>query len=237
VIFEGIDGAALLGLLQLADSFFPSGTYAHSYGLETAVAEGKVASATDVERFVRAQLVHQVAGTDAVALQACARALAGDRSPDWETVLAVDRRLTALKLAREGREASAATGRRLAIEAAGFLDHRLTAHYRALVESGAAPANHAVAWAVAGAAIAIPRDTLAIGYLYSFATNLLGAALRLLPYSHVQAQTTLHALKPLLTSLALEAGTRDWREMAGFAPGLELVAMRHERAEVRLFRS
>src|SRR5206468_12124675 len=38
----------------------------HSHGLETAVAERRVVTAADVERFLRAQLVHQVAPTDAV---------------------------------------------------------------------------------------------------------------------------------------------------------------------------
>jgi len=60
------DGTALLGLFQLTDSFFPSGAFAHSQGLETFVQDGLVSGLQDLERFLAAYLKGQVARSDAL---------------------------------------------------------------------------------------------------------------------------------------------------------------------------
>ncbi len=43
---------ALASLLQFADSLFPAGGYAHSFGLETYVQEGTVRGGAEVSAFV-----------------------------------------------------------------------------------------------------------------------------------------------------------------------------------------
>ena len=44
------------GLIQTTDTLFPSGGYAHSYGLEEMVALGKVQSKGDLEEFLIRQI-------------------------------------------------------------------------------------------------------------------------------------------------------------------------------------
>ena len=44
------------GLLQTTDTLFPSGGYAHSYGLEEMVALGRVKSKQDLEEFLMQQV-------------------------------------------------------------------------------------------------------------------------------------------------------------------------------------
>ena len=58
--------AAQLLLAQLADSAFPSGAFAHSYGLEQSVRDGQIASPTDLVDFTYSVLCLAVAGSDAV---------------------------------------------------------------------------------------------------------------------------------------------------------------------------
>ena len=68
-----IDGSALLALLQLADSQFPAGTFAHSYGLEQLTRDQYVRDAPTLEAFVRSMLHLQCAPSDARAAAAAAR--------------------------------------------------------------------------------------------------------------------------------------------------------------------
>ena len=95
---------ALLRLLQLADSGFPSGAYTLSNGLETLVADGAIASAEDLAAFVRVHLLAKFARSDLIALLAAHDA--GDESENTdagatandgrvERIVAIDRRLTA----------------------------------------------------------------------------------------------------------------------------------------------
>src|SRR2546422_7136077 len=51
-----IADSAFLALLQLADGLFPAGGFAHSFGLETYVQEGRVGDAAGLQAFVVAPL-------------------------------------------------------------------------------------------------------------------------------------------------------------------------------------
>ena len=71
----------------------------------------------------------------------------------------------------------------------------------------------------------------------SHAVSILGAASRLLPFSHSEAQAILHQLHPLLTQLTEEIWHRRWSDMTAFTPELDLVSMGHESDDLRLFAS
>src|SRR5262249_11460726 len=68
----------LLAVLQLADGLFPSGGFAHSFGLETYTQSGAVRDAEGVAAFVRAHLEGSAGPADAVAAAAAARGAAAD---------------------------------------------------------------------------------------------------------------------------------------------------------------
>src|SRR5689334_24385764 len=85
---------AILGLLQLTDSLFPSGGFTHSYGLEQLVREGLVRSPEQVEAFVASLLLQSAATADAVAAVQAASAAA---ACDLPGILAADRALYRLK--------------------------------------------------------------------------------------------------------------------------------------------
>jgi urease accessory protein UreF len=73
--------------------------------------------------------------------------------------------------------------------------------------------------------------------LWSAASGLLNAALRLLRVTHDDAQAVLVSLRPLMTRLADEATRTDPHTIAAGAPQFEIWSMRHETATVRLFAS
>src|SRR5437867_8410676 len=97
-----------LRLLQLTDSALPIGGAAHSFGLETLAAEGRI-GVEELERFLGDAL--EEAGALEGAFCRAAHTLAGDawNAADW---VDLNRRLSALRLARESRAASARLGRR-----------------------------------------------------------------------------------------------------------------------------
>src|SRR3954447_2248060 len=115
------DSLAFLRLLQLADSALPIGMAAHSFGLETLVAERWLV-VEDLERFLQGYL--EEAGTleCTFCLLGCRLATDARRATlpiALEHWLELNARLSAFKTARESREASASLGRRLLYLAQG----------------------------------------------------------------------------------------------------------------------
>jgi urease accessory protein len=223
----------LLSLLHFGDSAFPTGGYAHSFGLETYCQSGVVRVRGDLERFLVAQLEGQIGPCDATAAVGVLKAAADDLA----ACRAVDDTLEAMKAVREFREASRQMGRQtLRVAAALTEDARLVA-YASDVERALAPGHHAVAYGLAAAALGWTAEATATAYLYSATALLVGAALRLLPMGQLEGQRVLWALHPVIERVAREAALRDVADLWSFAPGLELAGIRHASLEMRLFRS
>src|SRR5438128_12435950 len=93
--------------LQLTDSFFPVGAFAHSDGLETAVARGRVRDAITLGKWTEHFLEAVFVPCEGLALVKCMLAL---RAEDFETLRNIDEGLTAIRPARPVR--AAITGHR-----------------------------------------------------------------------------------------------------------------------------
>jgi urease accessory protein len=228
------DISALLISLQYGDSAYPAGGYAHSWGLETAVAQGDVTNRATLANACRSLLRHQVGPTDAVAAAACC--IAACRN-DLDSFGAVDRRLSATRAAQEPRDASVRIGRRLLDTAAAAERQPWLQELRDRVRSGDTPGNQAsVLGAIAGLAGIGPEQAATIA-LWTAANGFLGAGLRLMRITHDDVQSILVELRPVVLRLASKAVEADPLAMAGAAPQFEIWAMRHETATVRLFSS
>jgi urease accessory protein len=63
------------------------------------------------------------------------------------------------------------------------------------------------------------------------------AAVRLALIDHRAAQDVLHRVRPVIAEAAVAAVDRDVTHIRGCMPLLDLMSMRHEQAELRLFAS
>jgi urease accessory protein len=228
--------ASSLLLLQLMDSSFPVGTFAHSYGLEQSVRDRHVTDAAGVEGFVASVLEMQVATTEARAL---VRAHEATSAGDFAGAAAADRELHATKGTTELRAASTSTGRRLLQEVVAHPDvsSPVIEAYLDAVERDEVPGTHAVALGVVGASLGVGATELVAALLFSTANTLHQAAMRLLPVSHRDAQSALHHHRREIPRLADDARLLAEDGYASFAPAQEIASMRHEGATVRFFAS
>jgi urease accessory protein len=214
-----MDALALL----LADSRFPAGTYAHSLGLEQAVADGL--GATDVPAFAASRL-RLVAEPDARVAVAARR---GDP-------LLVEEEWCARCPSPVLREAGRRLGSQLLRSAeAVFDDPRISAYREA---SSAMP--RPVALSVVGAAAGLDDEAVALLALYDDAATVTSAALKLLPLDPALTTRWLAELTPAM-ALAARAVAADTRPLADqpapAAIAVELAAPIHQRQRERLFAS
>jgi urease accessory protein len=236
-----MNAEALLSLLQFSDGLFPSGSYAHSFGLEAYAADGLIRDAKGVERFLLAYLQGSVAPTDVIAAIASRKAALFEAGAAVEQCLAIDRSLDAMKPSSELRDASRQMGRQVLRVSANLgerlASHGLTAELFRAVETGDTPGHHAMAFGVVGAGAGWGETEMAYAYLYSTCAGLVAASLRLLPLGQLAGQQILSTLAPTIASLAEKAEGRDMADIWSFAPGIEIASMRHATLDARLFRS
>jgi urease accessory protein len=226
--------STMLAVLQLADGLFPAGGFAHSLGLETYAQDGRVADRAGLEAFLAAQLEGALGPADAVAVGAAARwAGEGALTP----VLALDRELDAMRWVPELSAASRQMGRQTARVAAALGESPLLVDLEGAIEAGRTPGHHAVAFGAACGVAGASAETSAAAFLHSSCAMLVGAALRLLPLGQLEGQQALAAMRPRIARLARRAAATETEHLWGFAPGLELAALRHATLDMRLFRS
>jgi urease accessory protein len=228
---------AFLAVLQLSDSGLPNGRYTLSQGLETFSHEGllDIPSQPHTLATLLADCVHfGVAPSDGIALACAHRAVAPDGAVDVGLVVRADRRLSAVKLARETREASARSGRAL-LRAAPALGGVTMSGYEQLIDAGEAPGNHAIVLGLLGGVLGVPRVEAVAGELHAFAAGWVAAAVRLGLTDHLTAQLLLRRVRPVLAAAAELAVAGDVGLISACTPLPDVMAMRHEQAGLRLF--
>jgi urease accessory protein len=234
------DLVSYLSALQLGDSAFPSGRYTLSYGLEAVAQSGQLPTqetAPALTRLLSDCIRFGVAPSDGVALACAHRALGPDGCVNWDVVTRADQRLTAVKLAREARNASTRTGRALLTTASAVIGAAAIRSYAQRVHDRRTPGNHAIVLGLASAVLGVPRLDAVAGELYAFCASWVAAAVRLGLIDHRAAQHMLHRVRPVTAEAARNAADRDVTQISSCTPFLDVMSMRHEQAELRLFAS
>ncbi len=157
-----ITESGFLSLLQITDSFFPNGGFAHSYGLETYVQEGLVNSGEALAEFLTSYLRESLAASDCLALSLAYKAA---ESKDLAAVLELDKILSAQKLARESREASIKTGNRTLRVLDGLSTDPCLLEFGKLVREGKAYGHHALVFALAARAFGLGQQEAGLAFV------------------------------------------------------------------------
>ena len=111
------------------------------------------------------------------------------------------------------------------------------AGYRDLVEIGDTPGNHAVVLGLLSALLGIPSFDAVAADLSAFSAGWVAAAVRLGLTDHLTAQFVLRRVHPVLVEAAERAVAGGVDDISSCTPLPDVMSMRHEQAELRLFSS
>lgn len=220
-------------LLLLADGRFPAGGYAHSGGVEAAVAAGRVHDLPTLESF----LTGRAATTGAVTAAFCAATCA--RWPcDTHTITELDAELDARTPSAALRAVSHKLGRQLLRATCAIWPHpaweRLTAAYPLGL-------HQPIMLGATAAAAALTPSSAALLAVQEAVIGPATAAVRLLGLDPLAVHATVGRLTPLIDRLAAAAAqyahgdTQDLPCHSAFL--LDIRAEDHATWEVRLFAS
>lgn len=217
-------------LLHLSDSAFPTGGYAHSYGLEEVVRQGMVTDEATLGHFLSERIRPTLRQMELPLVRLAWQAA---RDEDWPQLWDIDARAGALRLTRESRDASRRIGcRRLAILGTVAPGPALNQMAEA-VAAGQAEGHHAVVFGIACSPL--PLQHALCAYYYQTMGGYATAALKLIRIGqegvHRVLAGTLKALPETVEqSLAVDSESIGW-----FDPLLDMASMHHEIAGERLF--
>jgi urease accessory protein len=216
---NSVNTSSLLKGLRFVDSFFPSGGYAFSSGLEAAVQGGAVRNAEELSRYVVESLTTGMGEREAVTVGIAHEAYV---SGVLDMAFKTDKELEAMKLGRESRTASRQMGRQVMRLAANQLARQpLIEDYLAAVEAEQTPGHLAVSFGLT--------------FLYQTATGFVAAAMKLLPIGQREGQRLLESWLEVIERVSRNASHH--RVLQSWSPIQDIYAMRHSRLESRLFRS
>jgi urease accessory protein len=225
----------LLCLLQLA--FAPVGAYSYSEGIESLVETGAIDSEVSLRNWLQDSLQF---GAIRVEAAVAVRALRAAKIGDLTALSYWNGWATAAKETEELRSQSWQMGRtllRLLLDLRSPTPTPLITIVQQFVESGGNPCNFAIGFGIAAACWQIEEEAALLGYLYSWATNLASAGVKLIPLGQTAGQQLLLDLRSQISCTAQEVLKLEDDELGSCSWGLALASMAHETQYTRLFRS
>ena len=221
-----------ISILQLSDSFFPTGLYATSSGLE-ALSQTKKLKSKDIFQFITMQLQLVMGPSDCTAM---GYAYESCKKRDIVSLLQADESLYYMKLIEETRVASTRSGNQLLKCVSTFAKNKkMLKEYQIAIDKGKATGVYAVSFGVVTAILDIPKKKAGMMLLYGLVVSIVGAAMRLGILQHFESQKIIHELGPIISHTVLEYIERPISNMWQFAPSLDILQMKHEGISSKMF--
>lgn len=213
-----------LWLFQANDTAYPSGAYAHSFGLEELVEAEVVLTAADLENFLQKQILPALVTFE---IPFFVRAHAAAVEGDCSELLKLDAELDAWRIPAELRDASRRIGSQRLDLLAQLDPSELVTSYREQ-----SPRSHHLIVAALELS-GVPAAQAARAFAFQSVTGLAAASMKLMRIGQTSCQQivrrTLIALGKKIDD-SLSQPVNGW-----FNPLIEIASLRHARAHSRLF--
>lgn len=224
-----------LRLLQISDSALPIGGYTHSWGLEAAIARGRVGDPEALERWTRLWLRHSLAPLEGVLVASACRAF---REGNPGGLAALNRAAGASIMPPSIRRASLEMGVQLIALGktwAWCADGLAALDPASSDEEGGW--HHAIAFGVLGALAGAEPEAVLTAYLHQAALGMIGAGVRAIPVGHTHGQQVLAYLHDDIRDLASAHVANDPATAGAGCPYYEVLCDEQTRLYARMYRS
>ncbi len=211
---------------QIVDSAFPTGVFAHSWGLEAAWQQGEVPNEEALRRFLQASLQQTAYG--ALPLLTAAY----HRPDQW---LVLDELADAFLTNSVANRASRVQGRTLVSTAGRVWPSAAMTSITRSIDQGCA--HVAPLSGVVFRLIELPIETARLAMLFGAARGVLSAAVRLGIIGSYHAQRLQHEAGLGLHTLLERSSALEAEDICQTAPIVDMLHAGHERLDSRLFQS
>jgi urease accessory protein len=223
-----------LRLLHLADSALPIGGLAHSFGLETLVAQ-ELLGVRELPEFLRGFL-EEAGLVEAVFCRAGhGLAVEGFSAGVGVKWVELNDAWGARKTARESRMGSGSLGKNFLAAVMGLGDFALVREALQVSKEAGSAIHHSVAFGLVGGVVGFAADSTVLAFVHQCIAAQVSACQRLLPLGQNAATKILWDLKPAMIDTMKRSRECAVENVASFMPLLDWGAMEHPALPTRLF--
>lgn len=141
-----------------------------------------------------------------------------------------------MRMVEETRSASVRSGNQLLKCVSAFTKYKkVLRDYQNAIINGNATGVYPVSLGVATWSLDIPKNKAGLILLYGFTVSVIGAALRLGILQHLESQQIIHELRPVILESIMKNIERPISNMWQFAPGMDILQMKHEMMDSKMF--
>lgn len=220
-------------LLQINDTLFPLGGYSHSYGLETYIQKGIVASENTAATYIKQMLHCSLCRNELLSIRIGWEKAA---KKDLEGLLKLEEIIRCSRTAREVRQAGEKLGSRFIKTVKSFPISYETDIFKEYVKLPGIK-SHSVAYGVFSAAAGIGCLDALEHYLYSQTSAIVTNCVKTIPLSQVDGQKLLFECQAVFEQVMERLNDMGAEELGAAAPGFEIRCMQHESLYSRLYMS
>ncbi len=227
-----MDDFSELSVMQLGDSFFPTGLYTMSNGLEMLHQKKLVTNPEQIRELIEMYFFHQIGPADCVALSTSYEYALEE---NLDGIFNVDDTIYKMKLVKETRDSLIRSGRQLIKCVASFSNDKLLHDYSDSILSSKTHGTYPVSLGISTKSLGIPKRQACLMLLYGFSVSVTGAALRLGILDHIESQKILNQLKQSISKTVDKYITTSFENMHQFSPEAEIFQIHHESMNSKMF--
>lgn len=222
-------------LLQINDSLFPIGAYAHSYGLETYIQRGIVHDEASAEIYLENRMRYGILYSDLLGVRLSYEAA---QKGDLDKLDQLEDTLEASRVPSEMREASRKLGNRFVktlMYTNPAWNEGIFGEY--VKRRQGKTICHPCAYGVFCACREINLKEAMAAFLYAQASAAVTTCVKSIPLSQMEGQKLLYSFHQFLDEIVSQAGALPEEMLCASAPGFDLRCIQHEKLYSRIYMS
>ncbi|HKC78593.1 MAG TPA: urease accessory UreF family protein [Nitrosopumilaceae archaeon] len=223
-------------LMQLADSFFPSGMFGLSNGLESLVKHDRIKNKQDVLNFIKQQIEFQLVPCDCMVFLI---AMEAAKNENIEELVETDNRFYSMRLIREARNTSVRTGSQIlnCIIQMTFDKKKsnIAKNFQKKITCDETVGTYPICLGIAANLLDIPAKSGVRMMLYSFSQSVIAAAIRLGIIEHISGQIILTTLADKINYISENIRKESLNSLWQLTPVTDIFQMIHEHDDSKMF--